>query len=122
LKSLRLIATRYFHLKVFSPALAGALVILLAYIGQYLILSSKIILLIGLLRLKPGISSSNGTSKESTNYNTRRDTNDICLGFKIGAYGYKVGNLGPKMGELGSKIWAITLPTNQQANLLTSMI
>ena len=60
------------------------MVILLAYIGQYLILSSKIILLIGLLRLKLGILSSNGTSKESTNYIARRDTNDICLWFKIG--------------------------------------
>ena len=78
------------------------MVILLAYIGQYLILSSKIILLIGLLRLKLGILSSNGTSKESSNYIARRDTNDICLGSKISVEGFKVGNGGSKIGELGS--------------------
>ena len=35
------------------------------------------------------------------NYTTRRDTNDICLGSKIGVEGFKVGNGGPKLVNWG---------------------
>ena len=108
-------------MKILIPALAGALVILLAYIGQYLILSLKNIQLIGLLRLKPGTSSSNGTSKVSTNYTKRRDTYDIWLGSKMSKYGSKMGNLWTKYGKSGSKKVAGNLQTDQQANL-TRMI